>query len=46
MPCNCGKKKTTKWVYISPDGKKVVYPTEVQAKAAALRNGGGTVAAA
>lgn len=43
MPCNCGKKASSKFVYVTDDGKKVVFPTEVQAKAAQIRAGGGGV---
>jgi hypothetical protein len=41
MPCNCGKKATQKFVYVAADGKQVEYPTEIQAKAAQIRAGGG-----
>jgi hypothetical protein len=40
MPCGCGKKANTKFVYVAADGKQVTYPTEVQAKAAMIRAGG------
>lgn len=40
MPCNCGKKAVTKFVYVAPNGAKTTYETEVQAKAAMIRAGG------
>lgn len=40
MPCNCSKKKATKFVFIAPDGSSQTYTTEVQAKAAMIRSGG------
>ena len=44
MPCNCGKKSgPTQYVYTSPTGKTVTYNSEVEAKAAVIRGGGGTV---
>lgn len=47
MPCNCGKKNAAvKWVYTSPSGQTTTYNTEVEAKAAQIRQGGGTVQAA
>lgn len=45
MGCNCGGTKTapTKFVYIHPVTKaKTVYTSEVQARAAQIRNKGGT----
>lgn len=48
MGCNCGGKKSagvvSQYVYTSPSGAKTTYNSEVQAKAAQIRNGGGTVA--
>lgn len=48
MGCNCGKNKTqTNFVYVNPATKvKTVYRTEVEARAAQIRNGGGTYAPA
>ena len=48
MGCNCGGRTTTnkEWVYQPPShGKGVpkVYQTEVEARAAQIRNGGGTI---
>lgn len=43
MPCNCGKKASSKFVYITADGQRVEYPSEIQAKAAQIRAGGGGV---
>lgn len=43
MPCNCGNKnKKQSYVYTGPDGKTKTYPTEIEARAAVIRNGGGT----
>jgi len=44
MGCNCGKKANgTKqsFVYTSPTGKQTTYSTEIEAKAAMIRGGGG-----
>jgi len=49
MGCGCGgtKTATTRWVYTHPvTGAKTVYTSEVQARAAQIRNKGGTYAAA
>lgn len=44
MGCNCGgKNKTQQFLYISPKGERKVYTSEVQARAAQIRNGGGTI---
>ena len=45
MGCGCGKKAMSgqQFVYTSPKGVQTVYNTEVQAEAAKIRNGGGTV---
>jgi hypothetical protein len=44
MPCNCGKKSSTQvFVFTHPNGQKYEYTSEVQAKAAQIRAGGGTV---
>lgn len=44
MPCNCGGQKTRaqSYVYTSPQGKSTTYPTEIEARAAQIRNNGGT----
>lgn len=44
MGCNCGgtKTATTKWIYVAPNGTKTTYTSEVQARAAQIRNKGGT----
>ena len=43
MPCNCGSKNTAKvdYVYTDGNGKQVSYRTEIEAKAAQIRAGGG-----
>jgi hypothetical protein len=49
MGCNCGGTKTApvKFVYTHPvTGAKTVYTSEVQARAAQIRNKGGTYAPA
>ena len=45
MPCACGanKKAAPKYVATLPDGQKKTYQTEIEAKAAVQRAGGGTV---
>jgi hypothetical protein len=47
MPCACQKgQKTTVWTYVSKDGKDTHdYPSEIQARAAVVRSGGGKVVA-
>lgn len=44
MGCNCGSKGQThtEWVYVFK-GQTKVYKTEVEARAAQIRNGGGTI---
>lgn len=44
MACNCGNKgkASTLWVY-QYKGEQKVYKTEVEARAAQIRNGGGTI---
>lgn len=43
MGCNCGKKAASqKFLYTAPNGKQTKYNTEIEAKAAKIRNGGGT----
>lgn len=41
MGCNCGKSTQAemKFVYTAPDGSKTEYTSEVQARAAQIRNG-------
>lgn len=42
MGCNCGgSKKEFVYRYQSPEGKTVIYTSEVQAKAAVIKNKGG-----
>jgi hypothetical protein len=45
MGCNCGGNKNSKqtFLYTAPNGQRVVYKTEVEAKAAKIRNGGGSI---
>jgi hypothetical protein len=44
MGCNCGQSKVNKKVYIySYRGQTKEYKTEVEARAAQIRNGGGTI---
>jgi len=45
--CNCGGAKNTQqqFVYTAPNGQQVVYKTEIEARAAKIRNGGGTITA-
>lgn len=44
MGCNCGAKNTNlRYLYTSPTGQQVVYKTEIEARAAKIRNGGGTI---
>lgn len=47
MGCNCGgsKSRTQEFVYVAPNGNRVVYKTEIEARAAQIRNGGGTYSA-
>lgn len=46
MGCNCGSKSSgQKWLYVAPSGQQTTYKTEIEAKAAQIRNGGGTVTA-
>ena len=42
MGCNCGSSKNAKvsYVYTSPKGVQTTYNSEVEAKAAQIRNGG------
>lgn len=42
MGCNCGKNSQAfVYVYQSPKGVTTKYATEIEAKAAQIRNGGG-----
>lgn len=42
MPCNCGKKKNgSKYTYVTASGVTTIYATEVEARAAQIRAGGG-----
>lgn len=44
MGCNCNKTKAaTEYVYISPGGQRTTYSSELQARAAQIRNNGGTI---
>lgn len=45
MGCNCGGQKTqpnVNYVYVSPQGERKTYRSEVEARAAQIRNGGGS----
>lgn len=43
MGCNCGNKNSSfNYRYTSPTGNVTVYTSEVQAKAAVIKNKGGT----
>lgn len=46
-PCNCGSKSAnTKWVFTSRDGTVTQeYPSQMQAQARVIREGGGRVTA-
>jgi hypothetical protein len=45
MGCNCGgnKNASQKFLYTAPNGTQKVYKTEIEARAAKIRNGGGTI---
>lgn len=46
MSCNCGSKnKATAWEFVAKDGTRKEYPSEIQARAAVVRAGGGKVVA-
>jgi hypothetical protein len=47
MGCNCGGKSAANriWVFVSKDGVQKEYPSEIQARAAVVRAGGGKVVA-
>lgn len=40
MGCNCGKNKNSVWVHTAPTGTRKEYRTEVEARAAQIRQGG------
>ena len=43
MACNCGGTKAAeKYIYTAPDGTQTVYTSEVQARAAQIRQRGGS----
>jgi hypothetical protein len=39
MGCNCGGSKTKQWQYVAPNGAVSTFKTEVEARAAKIRNG-------
>jgi hypothetical protein len=45
MPCNCGKKNAAplQYVFTAPNGATQTYNSEVAAKAAKIRAGGGKI---
>lgn len=44
MPCNCGGGKNTEYVFTDPTtGQQKTYSTEIEAKAAQVRAGGGSI---
>lgn len=44
MGCGCGGKAGSNvWVYTAPMGGTTTYNTEIEAKAAEIRNGGGFI---
>lgn len=44
MACNCGKTAAQlEFVFTAPSGAVTVYKTEIEAKAARIRQGGGTI---
>lgn len=46
MACACGKKnRATTWQFVAKDGSVKEYPSEIQARAAVVRAGGGKVVA-
>ena len=47
MPCGCQgtKQAQQQFVYTAPTGTRKTYKTEVEARAAQIRNGGGTYVA-
>ena len=46
MGCNCGgAAKQSKYIYTDPNGKQTIYTSEIQARAAQIRNSGGSYTA-
>ena len=46
MPCACQKgQRATTWQFVAKDGSTKDYPSEIQARAAVVRAGGGKVVA-
>ena len=44
MACNCGSKNQNKtWVFTSKTGETREYTSEIQARAAVIREGGGRI---
>lgn len=45
MGCNCGgaKQRNVNYLYTSPTGDRKTYNTQVEARAAQIRNKGGTI---
>lgn len=41
MPCNCGSSKKFNFIYTDTNGRQSTYDTEISAKAAQVRAGGG-----
>lgn len=43
MPCNCGggANAAKKYIYTTPQGRQVTYNTDIEARAAQIRAGGG-----
>jgi hypothetical protein len=42
VPCNCNKKRLSgAWVFVSASGTTTKYASEIEAKAAQVRAGGG-----
>jgi hypothetical protein len=39
MGCNCGGSAAKQYQYVAPNGQVTTYKTEVEARAAKLRNG-------
>lgn len=46
MACGCNRGgKNSKYIYTDPKGASTEYRTEIEAKAAKIRNGGGSISA-
>jgi predicted enzyme related to lactoylglutathione lyase len=44
MGCNCGGKTAKqKYLYTAPNGVQTTYNTEIEARAAQIRNNGGSI---